>query len=243
MAKENNERKHFKFGRNLGTILIILGSALLIFMVCLIIERVNANKKIMESVKPFSDTNTASVAADLDPDNVERYDAKDFTYFKLDLQCSEYIDGYDKTVIKKKNKTTSLSDSEKDKVKFKIKIEKTDETDESKLDSSSYVCYMAISLAKNKLGDENYSSTYKKFGSDDNLYSTTYTNFAAITSSYSYPVKIKSWPYTTKISSPDAYVYIRYNALINGRLTAKEFVVKYTYDEYMTKDTTGAIIY
>ena len=47
-----------------------------------------------------------------------------------------------------------------------------------------------------------------------------------------FPAKKTKWPITVTANSPDAYIYLNYTYTQNGVDVKKEYILKYTYDDY-----------
>ena len=232
----NDQKKKFILGRNLLTLILVFVTLLLISFVVFAADRVKARNKLLENVKLYSDKSECEAVTDyIDTSNIKRVKASKFDYLNITFYCSIYEDNYEGYYVKKKNKTNT---DNHDELTFKLRLKKNDNTGKTRLDDNSYIAYVNVAIGANKIGDTGYSTTVKRC-TDSNIFSTSYTTFK-VDSTVSYPCKIKSWPFTNNVSSPDAYVYLRYNTYDEvGNAIVKEFVIKYTYDEYMDKNPDG----
>jgi len=236
-----NKKKKTIFGRNILTLLLIIFALLFIGTIIFFVDKVKDRNDLLKNVKLYSNQTKAEPVSDyIDTSDIKRYDAKDFDYFKLTFYCSNYEDNYEGYYVKKKNKTNT---DKHDELTFKLKLEETEETGKTRVDGS-YIAYVNVGIGANKIGDEAYSTTVKRC-TDSNIYSVSFTTFT-VNSTVSYPAKIKSWPFTNTVQSPNAYVYVRFNTYDDiGNAIVKQFVIKYTYKEYMDvegHETEGHII-
>lgn len=56
-----------------------------------------------------------------------------------------------------------------------------------------------------------------------------------------FPAKANTWPIKIKVSEPTIYLYLSYSYNENAITKTKTYILKYSYKELMTSDTSGAI--
>ncbi|MCR5349610.1 MAG: hypothetical protein K6E20_01315 [Acholeplasmatales bacterium] len=237
MSKDTN-KKGFRLGRNLGTMLIVIGAVAIIFLTILMIERGKAWSDLKTNVTAYSDTDKASYVKDqIDLDNVERVKYKNFDYMDIDFYCSLYTDNQENYYVKKKSSDTC---DNKDKLTFKLTLSKNSNTGKPRT-QDGYIAYANVGIAQDTIGDEAYSTTLKSY-TDSTIFSTSSSTFS-VTSTVSYPCKVKSWPFSKTIKTPNAYVYLKYLTYDDsGNQEIKEFIIEYKYSEYMTSSSEKGII-
>lgn len=237
MSKDTN-KKGFRPGRNLGTLLIIIGAVLLICLVVLSVERCKAWSDLKTNVTAYSDKDKASYVKDqIDLDNVERVSSKKFDYMDVTFYCKTYTDNQESYYVKKKSSDEATN---KDQIIFKLKLAKNSNTGLQR-SVDGVICYVNVGIASDVIGDEAYATKLQSF-TDSTMFQTNEVTFT-VNSTVSYPCKVKSWPFSKTIKSPTAYVYIKYLTYDkNGNQDTKEFVIKYKYSEYMTSNSEKGII-
>lgn len=165
----------------------------------------------------------------VDLTNVKRMDNKDFDLFNITFQATNYNDRLDEG---------------KQNVTFKVVIERNEKSPTlTYVDSgSTYLMKTGVCLHADWIAFESYQSslstytdTYLKAGN------TGKTNIN-ISCKTQFPAKADTWPVKVTVDSPDAYLYILYKTQENGVTTVNSYILKYTYEEYMTSTTTGGII-
>lgn len=246
--------KKFKFGRNLASFLIIIGSLLFIILVVFLIywpiEANNQKKKY--DVTPFLVTTNnddrlkalSSYSVGTKPDSCTyTFNYKDvvkspskFDKLDVDFSCSKYHqDGNSATFtlkLKWNQNTTALVNSA------------NGGNGTLNPDSSGYTVYAFICLASDEVGFISYSTSslkYKLLITDTSEASRTTT----IKGIKYFPKNINSfpmmWPFNSSKSAPDAFVLIHFGYYQSGKFIEENHILKYSYKEYVNDSTEGGI--
>ena len=202
--------------RSLSTLLIILGSALVVFFVAWIITSyVKVYNDESLKVEPF----VTNISSEYITEDTKYMDGKDFDEFGLDFQCTSYDDNSQKV-------TFVIKTYENDNYKAKV------ENNEIKLTSNITVrvCFTA------KLsGKANYSTertTHKLAPSLAEANSSNYKTEHTISNVVNLPFKVDAFPFDIKVKEPTAYVFVKYSYTKNGQSYTDTYVLEYTYDEF-----------
>ena len=247
-------KKNRIFGRNLATLLLIVGSILFICLVVFLIYwPIEANnKKSKMSVSPFGMNNynetiinnLSNYKAGSIPSELSIYTgetSKPISYTKFDkidvtVKCTKYLqDGNAATFtisIKWNSTTAELVNAANGGNGTLIP------------DSSGYTVYAGIALASSEVGFLSYSTSTLKY----KLVSSSSSDIQRTTEvkglSY-FPKTINSWPmmwpFNAKKSAPDAYVFVHFSYMQSGKTINENHILKYSYKDYVTSDTQGGI--
>ncbi len=262
MAKNKNEKKKWRPGRNLLTLILAVAILILVLIIIYIPTSITSNYNAGK-VEYFQDVSSVSDLKDkYNTEKITYYDkATDYTEWNVKLEAYEYKDNTEEVFVADEynrrvetvttddegNENVSVTyenpyDTEKcDQINFSLTISlpegKTDLSDYGT--TGNYVIYAGLSIATNWIGDHATYSSAIKFNSNNILNSKTLTG-KTITSKVSYPAKTNiCWPVVKNIEAPDVYLYIYYK---DSKGIAHQSVIRYEYREYMTPDTKGAII-
>lgn len=236
MAKINEEkRKGWRPGRNLLTLILLIIILFVIFLAIYIPTTIS--KSYNEGkVEYFQDYDSITYVKDYyNKDKVEYIEnSSDFNVFNVTLKATSYTDNKDDVYVIGKDSGNG------DKIKFSLAIEQKD-TDNpvsfSTVPSTTYVIYAALCTATNWVGDHGYTTALRYTA--DNI-KNNYSRTTTLECNVSYPVKKTiCWPFSKTIDTPDVYLYIFY---FDDYQKEHHYVVRYTYDEYITSDTEGRII-
>ena len=74
----------------------------------------------------------------------------------------------------------------------------------------------------------------------ENLNSPSKNTFS-ISNIPDFPAKANTWPIKVKVSAPTIYLYLSYEYTEDAITKTKTYILKYSYKELMTSDTSGAI--
>ena len=231
----------FKFGRNLGSFLIIIFSLVLLFFMIFIpysyISVYNKNK-----VEPFANQSVytdyqANVEKNA-PDreivykDVKRMNARDFDVFTLDFVCTNI-------------------NPESHKMSFKLNInwnENTSKlsTNESLLPvskNSSSTVTAVVGVASEWVKFETYASqrTLKVTNANKDKDKAATATFS-LTGIEDYPLKANTWPVKINVSSPNAYLFLSFAYKDNKKGEIHEaYILEFSFDDYYSaKGTNGA---
>lgn len=259
MSNKNNEKKGWRPGRNPLTLLIIIASALVIFIAIFAPVSYFSNKHAGET-KYFQDaSNVSALKAVYDEENITYYEnASDYKEFVVKLEATQYNDVQEEMFnandynTKVETTTTNSSGEETttvsyenefsgDSIKFNltISLQEGKEITNYKAITSDYYIYASLSVATNWIADHSVLTTLIKFTSSNLLNSYTKENYE-LKCKASYPARRTTvWPFFTTVDSPDVYLYLYY---MDSKGNSHQDVIKYSYKEYRTSDTLGAII-
>ena len=230
---KNKTEKKFKFGRNLGTLLIIIGGALVLFLLVFTPYSYITTAKNNDVTSYISGSPNISVSGE---DNVTRMKGSDFDLFDIDFYCTNW-------------------NIDEDQAKFHLGIKWNDNTSKLnnketllQLDSSNsnnYTVRTGICLAADWVGYCEYSTT-KEFAVTNSKTVQTYSSYR-ISGIEQFPSKANTWPFKVNVETPNAYVYIYFGYYDttnpnNLKKVWKTYILEYTYDEYHTSKTQGGII-
>ena len=232
MSNKSNNKKQknpnrFRLGHNTGTILIIAGVIVFIFLALILIgTKVNYHKEYeAHKVTPFSEKYP-------DAKTLKRYDE-----FKVDLYC------------------TSFSSKDEHKATFKLMLtEIEDHADDllpittsltvntNNTSSNPTLIVAEVCLAANWVDVEKYSSTLTF--TKEQLQDSESSEFNKRTKEFTisldknqvFPMKKNMWPKDITVKAPDAYLFLAYYTVDNGVNTLNKYIVKYTYDQYTSND-------
>ena len=211
--------RNFKLTRGLLNKLIPLVLLVLILLAFAIYCLVIGIKLNVGGPKVFSSESVVN-GLELNEENIERINHKDFT----DLDVLFYASEYD--------------DQDKHSVKFQIVFAKKEDGITPKKDSNNSYINIDIALGAEKVDFESYYST-----SSLTKFTSTYFDLSKtietqtkrtfnVNCDKQFPAKKSQWPITVTADSPDAYVYLNYTYTQNGVDVKKEYILKYTYDDY-----------
>lgn len=239
MAKGNNKEKLSPRVIVKLVLLIVIVAAIIlvpiIYSGTTYIKAWNTNKKtpfaptVTESTDESSSTTTTETPriSGLILDDVQRIDNKDFNLFDITFQA------------------TSYNDREADKVQqvsFSIVIKKNDNTPTNMVEtsnSSNCLVSTGLVLCANWISLESYQSSLSNF-SESYLTNGTSRN-VTLACTTQFPAKADTWPVKVTVDSPDCYMYLYFRTQENGKYKNNSYILKYTYDEYMTESTQGGI--
>jgi hypothetical protein len=150
-------------------------------------------------------------------ENAEYINGDEFTDFGFDFTCEKF-DINNKAV-------------------FKIKTYKLEEQEIDVQNITINVCLTTDSKYVNFC--EYRENTKHKV--DDSSNNTQTYNLETI----SFPTSIDAFPFDIKVKEPVVYVYLHYQVKVStetgSRMKTSTYVLKYTYSDFMTKDTIGGI--
>ena len=211
--------KKFKITRGLLNKLIplvlLLGILLAFAIYCLVV----AIKLNIGGPKVFSSESVVNGLTEIDEDNIERIDYDKFTDFDVRFYASSYDDADEKAVY------------------FQVAFAKKENGILPKKDGTTYF-KIDIALGAEKVNFESYYSTSSLIdikspyvGLDKTIEKVS-TRKLKVNCDTQFPAKKTQWPITVKADSPDAYLYLQYTSTENGVDIKKEYILKYTYDDY-----------
>ena len=244
-VNSNKEKKQggFKFGRNLGSFLIIIASLVLLFLLIAIpysyISTASLNKaKVFEGQSIYTEYMEKYNAYKDKPNSTITYKpvrftkANKFDAFDLRLECKEYIHDYR---------------DDKGKVTFDLSVKWNEATtamaEQNKLNpipGSSYnTVNTAVALASDwvKFSGYSYERGLRVEYDKEAAIGTNYV----ITDVPKYPLFAKTWPIKVKVPTPTAYVFLSFSYSSNKGTINEAYVVEFSYNQYMTDSTVGAI--
>ncbi len=196
------------------------------------------NKKV-----PFAPTVTVSETTDsstttstttetpkisgLKLDDAKRIDNKDFNLFDITFYATEYND----------------RENEKQQVVFSMSLKRNENTPTTLVESASgqtSLVQTGICLVANWIEFESYQSSLSSFTNSylENNTSRTVT----INCKTQFPAKAETWPIKVTVDSPDCYVYVYFRTQESGKYIDNSYILKYSYEEYVTKQTQGGIV-
>lgn len=257
MASEN---KGWRPGRNLLTLILVIILFALILLCIYVPTTIVSNYKAGK-VTYFQDVDSVTdLKSVYNEDEIVYYEnSSDYKDWIIKLEAYEYVDVQDALFIadnynkrvETTEKDTAGTETTKvtyedefsgDKINFSITIslpeDKADLSDYQTI-SSNYVIYAGLSTATNWIADHSVYSTTIKFTSNNITSAKTLTG-KTITCKASYPARRTiCWPIVKNVDSPDVYLYLYFK---DSKGKSHQAVIRYTYNEYMTADTIGAII-
>lgn len=222
--KKNNDQK-FKLGRNSGTLLLIFGGLILLFLLISIpysyITEGNKNDITPFKTK-FKDDETALK-------DVKRMKASDFKVLDVDFYCKEYNVDADKTVFSLNLLWNDYTSSYCDNV------------DKFSIISSTNTVETYIGLCADWVSFEKYSSSTKyKVARDAETQAKTITITTAGIKDF--PKYANTWPIKVKVETPSVYVYISFSYVYQGKTIPHRYILEYSYnDYYVSGKTQGGI--
>lgn len=228
-AKEKKEKNPsgFKFGRNLGSLLIVMGGLFLLFLIVFIpysyISTYNNNKVSMFKGE--------TAPTDLVMTNVKRIDADKFDLLDIDFSATEF-------------------NQKGDTVKFSLKIKwnenTTKLTDKFKpfANNSKYNVIAYVGLGANWVDYEAYSAKTSITLTNENINNNPVSKTITLSNKdiEKFPMKANTWPVKVTVDAPNAYLYLYFNYDKNGKTHTNVYILEYTYDEYHTSDTVGGLL-
>ena len=256
----NNEKKRWRPGRNLLTLILLIVLFALILLLIYVPTTITSNYKAGH-VTYFQDVDSVTdLKSVYNEDEITYYEnSSDYKDWTVKLEAYEYTDVQDALFIADNyntrvettetdtagTETTKVSYENEfsgDKINFSITIslpeDKTDLSDYQTI-SGSYVIYAGLSTATNWIADHSTYSSTIKFTSTNITSAKTLTS-KTITCKASYPARRTiCWPVVKNVDSPDVYLYLYYK---DSKGNSHQAVIRYEYKEYMTSDTIGAII-
>ena len=211
--------RKFKLTRGLLNKLIplvlVLGILIAFAIYCLVI----AIQLNIGGPKVFSSESVDS-GLNLDEDNIKRINHDEFTDFDVRFYASEYDD------------YTAHS------VKFKLVFAKKEDGITPKKDKNNSYVNVGVALGAEKVDFESYYSTSSLTKNTSTYFDLTKTLDNQQSRTYSvncdtqFPAKKTKWPITVTADSPDAYIYLNYTYTENGIDVTKDYILKYTYEDY-----------
>ena len=246
MAKqyENNKVKNKVNPRVIVKIVLLIAIVAMIILIPIIYSGVtyikawSNNKKtpfaptiaVTETTESSTTTSTTTETAKISGlklDNVKRIDNKDFNLFDITLYASEYND----------------RENEKQQVVFSISLKKNENTPAGLVETASgqtSLVQTGLCLVANWIPFESYQSSLSSFTNSylENNTSRTVT----INCKTQFPAKAETWPIKVTVDSPDCYLYLYFRTQENGKYVDNSYILKYSYEEYVTKQTQGGII-
>lgn len=225
---------------------VIIKLAILIFVIAAIIlvpiiysgttyiKAWNTNK-----VTPYSPTisesdNSGSTTTTETPkisglilDDVKRIDNKDFNLFDVNFQATSYNDRESDGVQK---------------VEFSLVIKKNDNTPKTLTNTSStssYLLQAGACLCANWVGLNSYTSSLS--GYSDSYLTNGTSRTLSVACKTQFPAKADTWPVKVTVEAPECYLYLYFRTQENGKYVNNSYILKYTYDEFMTSTTKGGI--
>lgn len=196
-------------------LVLLLGILLAFAIYCLVV----AIKLNIGGTKVFSSESVVN-GLELNEDNIERIDYDKFTDLDILFYASEY------------------DDADKHSVKFQLVFAKKENGITPKKDSNNSFINVDIALGNEKVDFESYYST-----SSLTKFTSTYFDISKtletqtkrvfnVNCDTQFPAKKTNWPITVTADSPNAYIYLNYTYTENGVDVKKEYILKYTYDDY-----------
>ena len=235
MSKKNNQKEKMAPRAIVKIVILISIIALIIILPCVYsgityINAYNSNKHT-----PFAPTETTNddgtksetekISGVVIDENTKRMDAKDFKLFDITFKCTYYNDREDE-------KGTDIQT-----VKYSLKVTKNLDSPSSISPistSSTYYLKAGLCLTADWIDLESYSSSLTSFAFDSE-------KSFSISCKKQFPAKASTWPFPVVVDSPDCYLYLFYNTQENGKTVQNTYILKYTYQEYITATTDGGI--
>ena len=242
MASSNKEKLS---PRVIVKIVLLISLLVLLILTPIIYSGVTYIKAWNKNVVPFEPTveestdsttttsteekKTTPKITGVDLTNVKRMDNKDFNLFNITFQATNYND---------------RTDEGKQNVTFKIVIERNENSPTlTYVDSgSTYLMKTGVCLHADWIAFESYQSSLSTYTDTYLKAGNTGKPTFSVPCKTQFPAKADTWPVKVTVDSPDAYLYILYKTQENGVTTVNSYILKYTYEEYMTSSTTGGII-
>lgn len=219
--------KDFKFGRNLLSVLLVLGGliiccvvALCVYMPVKAVVKYNSTLRVpYVSKNDYDSTATTDETYESTYNNdtslkggvskLEQINASEFDAFNISFTSVTYV---------------------AESLKFTIKIEKNDKTEELITNNKMTVDKINLCITSNYSGFIDYASTKTslKYNTSDSAHTYTYT-----ITGRSFPIKVSDFPIFRTIEKPDLYVYAQYSYDAGtGKYITKCYSIKYTPTEY-----------
>ncbi len=232
MSKKNNQKEKMTPRVIVKIVIIIAFLASLIIIPCVISGVSYINAWNNNQVTPYAPTvtknddgttsETAKISDLVLNDDTVRMEGKDFKLFDITFKATKYNDRADEKV---------------NSVTFSVKVTKNTDSPETLTPlttSSSYYFKSAVALCSNWIGLNSYSSSLSSYavGTEKTMSVTLNTQF---------PAKAETWPVAVTVESPDCYLYLYYKTQENGKTVEHSYILRYTYNEYMTDSTEGGI--
>lgn len=92
-----------------------------------------------------------------------------------------------------------------------------------------------------EINDANIFKYENILSSEEKAKQDTSKNTFTINNVVDFPAKANTWPIKIKVSEPTIYLYLSYSYNENAITKTKTYILKYSYKELMTSDTSGAI--
>ena len=172
-----------------------------------------------------STTETAKISDIVLNDKTVRMDGKDFNLFDINFEATYYNDREDE------------HGTDTQTIKYSVKITKNDNSPSTIIPistSSSYYFKSAVAICSNWIGLDTYSTSLTSFAFET-------TKSISVKCTTQFPAKANTWPVPVVVESPDCYLYLYFQTQENGKTVVNTYILKYTYQEYMTENTTGGI--
>ncbi len=232
-------KKKFKFGRNLLSLLIIIGG---VVGICLIAFGIYLPVTAVEiyndttytpyahNVRYTSDgeedsTRTVSVPSSIDADGIEYITCSQFEDFNITFTSVIYL-----------AKTLTV----------KLKFEENEKTQELNINKLNFTTRKSTICATAEYADNlayansnNVLNTGFKFYQKNGGSSYTSNYYSFTFSSMKYPIKINSFPVIKTIEMPNLYVYVKYQYQTEGgSIVTKKYSIEFTpFDYYYNSKT------
>ena len=232
---KNNKKKEKMAPRAIIKIVILISIVVLIVLIPFIYSGVTYitawNNNL---VTPYAKTvtknddgteTTTDKISGVELDNVKRMDGKDFNLFTITFEATYYNDRADE-------KGTDIQT-----VKFSLKVTKNENSPEGLKtisSSSTYYFKAGVALCSNWIKLDSYSTSLTSFALDS-------AKTLTVKCPNQFPAKASTWPIPVTVESPDCYLYFYYLTQENGKEVKNSYILKYTYQEYMTSTTEGGI--
>ena len=225
-----DKKKGWRPGRNPLTFILLVLIVAIVFFAIWIPSDIISNKKAGD-VSVFQDyANISNVSTYYNEDEITWLNAGEFEDFDLTFYATQYEDKYDATY----KKGTTLASG--DELTFSLTLSSDSADGVATFSGTSYFAYAALCIAEDWIGDY-ADSSYISFTPSNLTNGTAKT--PSVTSTVSYPAKAKMWgPFYKTVKTPDVYLYLVYNT---SKQKQKQYIIKYTYNDYMTSSTSGAI--
>ena len=257
MASEN---KRWRPGRNLLTLILVIILFALILLCIYVPTTIVSNYKAGK-VTYFQDVSSVTDLSNVyDEEEIVYYDnSSDYKDWVVKLEAYQYTDVQDALFIAdnynkrvettetdtagtETTKVTYEDEFSGDKINCSITIslpeDKSDLSDYSDI-SSKYVIYASLSVATNWIGDHVTLSSPIKV-TENNIKNSKKLTGNTLKCKASYPARRTiCWPVVKNVDSPDVYLYLYFK---DSKGKSHQAVIRYTYKEYMTADTIGAIV-
>ena len=234
MSKKQNDNKKMSPRVIVKLVLIIAIPCLIVFFVLLASGLSYINAYNSTKVTPYAPTvtknddgteSTTDKISGIYLTDVKRLDNKEFKLFDITFECTKYND-------RKDDKVQSLS--------FNLTIKSNDDTpaDITFLPSSTtYKVKAAVALCSDWVNLNSYSTSLTQMKIDD-----TGSRTLTVSCPVQFPAQTTScWPVPVTIATPTCYLYLYYRTQEKGVYKEYAYILQYTYEEFMTETTEGAI--